>query len=109
GREQNNGAVCQRLETQLLRQGRRLRLSLESRWECAAGPVACPRSQCADARLWRRVLANVYDRRQRRPHRDRLHEELHPARDAELRWCEPGWPLPFFGVQVSERLSSSRR
>ena len=43
------------------------------------------RRQRADAHLRRRVLADLHDRRQHRPGRHRLDEELHPARDAELR------------------------
>ena len=42
------------------------------------------RRERADAGLRRRVLADLYDRRQHRAHRDRLDEELHPARDDEL-------------------------
>ena len=39
--------------------------------------------------LRRRVLADLHDRRQHRPRRHRLDEELHPARDAELRRQRP--------------------
>ena len=72
------------------------------------------RRQRADAPLRRRVLADLHDRRQHRPHRHRLDEELHPARDAELRRRRPrratagSWRAKFLaiypqveGVQVS--------
>ena len=79
------GAVRQRLEAALLRQGRRHRLSAESRRPDAGGVEPGVRRQRADARLRRRVLADLHHRRQHRPRRHRLDEELHPARDAELR------------------------
>ena len=73
------------------------RLNRDGRVPAGAQPGV--RRQRADAALRRRVLAHLHDRRQHRPHRHRLDEELHPARDAELRRLRPGGRTAAFSAR----------
>ena len=79
------GTIREWLEAQLLWQGRCDGVPPASRRARSRGHQRSLWRQRDDAPLWRRVLADLHDRRQHRPRRDRLDEELHPARDPHFR------------------------
>ena len=72
------------------------------------GPEPGVRRQRADAGVRRRVLADLHQRRQHRARRDRLDEELHPARDARICRRRSGRSIAVPRRDVSRDVSAGR-